>query len=836
ALASLSIDLNGGSLYLNGGDISVVASSIDSTAGLDLANTSAYGSLNLISVVAGDDSAYAYASIDIATGSSIVIGSSSANDHIFVSALYNSSFASLDINGTIELKDNLDDDLNKNFFVGAVAQGQNSSSTLNIETLKLQDQYYSDDPSSDRYTNLNIEVSATNDNAVANLDINSLYLVTTGGDGSSDDNYLRINEINVKALGTGAEAYGYIGGAFSIDDLTTISLDVSNYVDASASLGLEGISIVNDIGVDFNNTVSADQAFKALEINSLNFSYDGSFNLVASGEDSQASLYLGQDRANGFSFDANITNIDVIASGINSSVSLGLDGSLDFINSNITVSANLDAGATLDISGIVDESDINSIVVETDGNNASALAYLSSGSNDLSIDGDISVLASGSAALASLSIDLNGGSLYLNGGDISVVASSVDSTAGLDLRNTNAYGSLNLISVVADDDSAYAYASLDIASGASITIGTSNVNDSIMVLASHTASFASLDINGTIELKDNVNDNQDKNFFVGAVAAGQNSSARLNIDTLKLYDQYYSDDPSTDRYTHLNFEVSATNEDAVASLNVNSLELVTSPGGSSDDNYLNVNQINVKALEIGAEAYAYIGGNFSIDSLVDISLDISNYQNASVSLGLENLSIINQDAYQFDTNVSADNAYKALNIEHVDFNYSGVFDIRATGENAIASLHLGQDRTNDLSFDATVTEISVEASGYNSSAYLDISGSLDFVNSNISVFASQDASAYVNIQGIIDESDINNIRVSTDGNYGSAEAYLSSDGGDLSINGDISVLASGSAALASLSIDLAGGSLYLNGEDFSVVASSVDSSAFANLHGADAYG
>ncbi|NDB60953.1 hypothetical protein EB001_21285, partial [bacterium] len=553
-----------------------------------------------------------------------------------------------------------------------------------------------------------------------------------------------------------------------------------------------------------------------------------------------------------------------VSSENNGSASLYLGGAVDLQNINIEVSADTDASSYLRINDIVDDSDINNIRVLADGNYGSAEAYLSSDGQDLSINGDINVLASGSTALASLNIDLAGGSTQFSGGDIFVVASSVDSSAFANLHGADAYGDVGMIKVNASIDSAYASLHIDTEGAHSLI-----VNDNINVSAYGEDASARLAFYGSIDF-----DGADLSVAVD----GSGALASVNIDHISgATDQIYLNAADEDSLAKLRIGDAQGTLNSIYLTNINSNAINASVDVSigSDAGHSLTIQDNITALAwaLGADIsvdldavnfdsasiYLNAANNTSFDdSSATIHLNIDDAQGtlSSISLwnssgnGLTDVSIGSDSGHSvkiqdgISLTAVSDNDIVVLSIDNPDFDTASInldsgvsaytqfeaFDAQGTissiGIQALDSASAFAFIGSDTGHSVTIQDaINLEASGQNSNVRLNLENVYyDVADVSINV-SGQSAFAQFSddAQGVIDSI---SMRINGEGGLADAKIYTANSE-SVSIVDGVTIIAGGQDAVGSLYIEdvqFDGSSLSLNGSDIYLQANGIDSS------------
>ncbi|NDB62251.1 hypothetical protein EB001_28015, partial [bacterium] len=307
---------------------------------------------------------------------------------------------------------------------------------------------------------------------------------------------------------------------------------------------------------------------------------------------------------------------------------------------DIVVSADqINASASLglyDVRGY-----INDISIQADGYNSRASASITA-SYDLTIDSNIHVEADQNYASASLYLGENfDGSVNLD--DISIIAAAhgYDSYVSIDMNDASAYGNVTDISVIADNEYAFAKVSID-----------GNISITNMMKVSADGNYASAILNmNTVHLYDGGNVNVITNHEHAYTELGINNLyANFTGDTLSVYANGY--DATSSLYLGFGnitgnitgIEVSATNQYALASadiqgsLNISNNIVVEASDNDATAN-LHVNEINFDngSIHVSAEgtnAQASLDITTVSGHLNGISVYASSDASASLDIGV----------------------------------------------------------------------------------------------------------------------------------------------------------------------------------------------------------
>lgn len=235
-----------------------------------------------------------------------------------------------------------------------------------------------------------------------------LYDLSLSGDLTGD--------INIVASGRSSCAYleyfcDYGGGVDGAINITASGENANAY--------LYEFTVSGDVG-SVNVTASGDSASAYIEYSYI-YGDLGGFTMTASGDYACAAMY------DDFSVTGDVGPVVLTASGVSAYQSF--DGYYMCIDGDLASLAVLASGAcayACDNYFYVNGGHAGAISIEATGYEACATAFIGYGTNDLNLDGAVTIAATGAYASACLSADLNLGSLS---GKLTMAATKVDSFA-----------------------------------------------------------------------------------------------------------------------------------------------------------------------------------------------------------------------------------------------------------------------------------------------------------------------------------------------------------------------------------------------------------------------
>ncbi len=679
-------------------DLTVTASGVSSDADLHIGNASGY--VNDIAVAAAEDNANADMTLEL---------DGDIEGDITVSAKGSTADANANISGDVALTSAM---------VSVTAKGQNADADLviNSATGLINDITVGADGTNasadltltfDGTVDGDIMVSAVDTSAEANADIVGNVLMT-GGDITVSTNGVTasadlalgtvsgtIGSIEVTASGMTADA----DLDLHTTDLTVGSLSVTaSSLDADASADIDGdIAVTGNIEAiasaqiadayaSINETGSGDTVLGSGDVGS-------DLTVTAGGQSSDADLVIGN--ASG-----TVGAIEVTASGMTADADLDLH-TTDLTVASLSVTASsLDADASADIDG------------------------------DIAVTGNIGVIASAqiSDAYASLN-DTGSGDTVLGNGDVgsdlTVTASGQSSDA--DLVIGNASGTVGSIDVTASG--IFGDADLYLQTNENgITVETLNV------MASSADAEANAMISGSVDLTGDID-------VLASAERATADAVLLGEDSITLGNGEVGSD----------LTVTASSQSADADLyiinangTVGSMD-VTASGVSADAAlYLVTNEdgitaetLNVMASSVDADATAMIFGSVDLTGDIDVTASAERANAGAMLMGEDSFTLGNGDVGS-DLTVTASSTDADAGL--IIINATGLvdtIDVNATALRAEATAQLMTDE-NGL----TVSTISVDASGEDSTAEFMAFGEVDITGDIQITSSGEDSGAY----------------------------------------------------------------------------------------------
>ena len=579
--------------------------------------------------------------------------------------------------------------------------GPNQAATANLASAVVLAQATADDSSaaltlnnaSGTITTLGVEASGGLADASATINSN----------GS-----LTISAVNVEVSGDatggngGSSASVSISGGVTLGDFITVTASGQS---AQASFSTNSADAVVFTNVPNGVTVTASSAGAAAFMDVYNASGTISSILVdASGVSADAKVSIDASGT------LNLGAISLSAAG----TSADADANLIDVNLNNSVltitadSASGDALASLDLDHVTGT--ITGITVTASGNGPrDAAALYMHGTSDVTINGDITLLASGSADSVQARLgDNEGTTIALGNSAITVTASGESAEAGAEIYNAS--GTAGVITLLASGDSANASLYMSGETGASLDIA------SLAVESNGQGSSTSTDIRGNAA-----------DLTVGSI------TVRASGDASNAYLFLSSDSNGSMAIDSLT--ITASSHDAWAKTK---LEEVSGTIGA----------IAVNATGTSAEAILDLSTDTQALLTID-SISVIASGNATGSNDTAKASADIFGAIQVNTSInvaaSGMSAAASLNLPTNGANFDNVtISVTASSEDASAALDVP-------SASGVVSTLSVTASGNSADATANFDNSSDFtITDSLTVSAtaaSADASLSINSDG-----------------------------------------------------------------------------------------
>ncbi len=680
------------------GDISVLAGGNSSAATLGL--SSDVGAVNLVNsnilVQASGLSAEATLNLANATGAigSIIVQSQTSGDNAHATISFSG-----DVNGDINV----------------LAQGDSSNAGLALGS----------DGGAVNLVNSNILVQASGLGAYAGLgltnatgavggitvqtqsaDTNANATISFSGDVNGDINVLADGDYSMANLSL------YDAGASTHLVDSNILVETSGR-SADAGLSLAATGSVGNVTVQTLGSGDLSLAYVL-----LNGDVTGDVNVLADGDASTAGLLLGED---GGALHLTDSNILVRASGSSADAILVLHSGTGAAG-DITVETV--GSAEKAHAEIMFNGDVNGdITVSAQSNYSSADLQLGSDGGAVNlVDSNILVQASGLGAIASLDLTSATGAA----GDITVQTLSSGDTARANiLLNGDVNGNINVLAQGYNSS-----ADLTLSSGVSADAGAVNLMGSnITVNASGQWASASLDLThatgtvGDITVKTTVVSND----------SGYGSYAYANIDLAGTVDgNIHVFSQADNSYADAEIRI-----EAPGTLNGNILVHSYSADSTAKADIQITGEYNgeyVVLADVNSTAMLTLRG--STDATLDLgnrNLDLEAVNNSSdIRLALVNTTVTADGNVVAGTQAVGASSTVTLQNSNVTLT-SGDVNALARANSSDATVNLDHTQLNGLN------TVNVEASGYDSAAYVNISGSID-VGQGIRIVASGDNS------------------------------------------------------------------------------------------------